>query len=90
MKQQYRIRNWSEYNAGLKQRGSLTFWVSEDAIDQWLNSNPSGQLGAPRIYSDLAILSVLTVVTPKNWTVGRESKLKSRRNWGHDKKAKEL
>jgi hypothetical protein len=31
MKQQYRICNWSEYNASLKQRGSLTFWVSDAA-----------------------------------------------------------
>jgi hypothetical protein len=34
MKTQYRIRNWSEYNAALKQRGSLTFWVSEEALEQ--------------------------------------------------------
>jgi hypothetical protein len=61
MKQQYRIRNWSQYNAALRQRGSLTFWVSPDAIDQWLNSEPSQHIGAPRTYSDLAIMSVLTL-----------------------------
>lgn len=32
MKQQYRIRNWFEYNAGLKQGGSLTFWVDEAVL----------------------------------------------------------
>jgi hypothetical protein len=32
MTQKYEIRNWSEYNAGLKQRGSLTFWISEEVI----------------------------------------------------------
>ncbi|MEO1211293.1 MAG: IS5/IS1182 family transposase, partial [Cyanobacteria bacterium J06638_20] len=31
----YRIRNWSEYNAGLKQRGSVTFWLSDDVMDGW-------------------------------------------------------
>lgn len=61
MKQQYRVRNWSEYNLALKQRGSLTFWVSEEAIEQWLNTAPSEQLGAPKTYSDIAIMSVVTV-----------------------------
>jgi hypothetical protein len=45
----------------LKQRGSLTFWVSEEAIEQWLNTKPSETLGAPKTYSDTAIMSVLTV-----------------------------
>jgi hypothetical protein len=35
-KRQYRIRNWKEYDAALKQRGSLTFWVSEDVLANWL------------------------------------------------------
>lgn len=30
----YRIRNWKEYDAGLKQRSSITFWVSDDVIKQ--------------------------------------------------------
>jgi hypothetical protein len=61
MKQQYRIRNWSEYNLALRQRGSLTFWVSQEAIEQWLNTKPSETLGASQTYSDIAIMSVLTV-----------------------------
>lgn len=32
----------------------------------------------------------MAVVTPKIWTVSRESKLKSWRNWDHGKKAKKL
>ncbi|MBD2396052.1 hypothetical protein H6G11_17550 [Cyanobacterium aponinum FACHB-4101] len=37
MKEKYRLRNWSEYNQGLKQRGSLTFWISEDTLSHhWL------------------------------------------------------
>lgn len=31
----YRIRNWSKYNAGLKHRGSLTFWLDSEVIEQW-------------------------------------------------------
>lgn len=29
------VTNWSEYDAALRQRGSLTLWVSETAIEQW-------------------------------------------------------
>lgn len=36
-KDNYRVRNWQEYDAALKQRGSLTFWVSEEIIEQWRN-----------------------------------------------------
>ncbi|MDJ0556396.1 MAG: hypothetical protein QNJ68_18545 [Microcoleaceae cyanobacterium MO_207.B10] len=28
----YRVSNWSEYDASLKQRGSLTFWLSNEVI----------------------------------------------------------
>jgi hypothetical protein len=26
----YRIKNWSEYDKALVQRGSITFWLSDD------------------------------------------------------------
>ena len=51
----YRIHNWSRYNAGLKQRGSLTFWLSEDVIDGWLEETLTGRRGASPTYTDLAI-----------------------------------
>ena len=57
----YRIRNWSEYNAGLKQRGSITFWLDEAVIKQWLNEKKTGQRGASDVYSDLAIETVVTI-----------------------------
>lgn len=61
MKPQYRIRNWSEYNAGLKQRGSLTFWVEESILEQWVVEDLSGKPGASILYSDLAIQTMATV-----------------------------
>jgi hypothetical protein len=61
MKQKYRVSNWSKYNAGLKQRGSLTFWVSEEVREQWLVSEKTGQRGASRTYSDTAISTVATI-----------------------------
>ena len=61
MKAQYRIRNWSEYNAGLKQRGSLSFWIEESVLEQWIDPYLSGKPGASIYYSDLAILTMATV-----------------------------
>jgi hypothetical protein len=29
---QYRIRNWPQYDAGLRRRGDLTLWLDEAAI----------------------------------------------------------
>jgi len=51
MKQQYHIRNWPEYNAGLVKRGSLTFWMSEDVIEAWVSSDLTGDPGAPMLYT---------------------------------------
>jgi hypothetical protein len=61
MKPQYRIRNWSEYNAGLKQRGSVTFWIDETVLAEWIVPRLSGQRGASVFYSDLAIATMATV-----------------------------
>jgi hypothetical protein len=61
MKPQYRIRNWSEYNAGLKARGSLTFWIEESVLEQWVVKELSGKAGASVLYSDLAIQTMATV-----------------------------
>jgi len=57
----YRVRNWSEYNAGLKQRGSVTFWFDEVALTSWNESEPSGGRGASKHYSDVAIATFETV-----------------------------
>lgn len=60
-KKQYRIRNWGKYNAVLKQRGSLTFWINEEVIAEWLNDQKSGKRGASNFYSDVAIATMGTV-----------------------------
>jgi hypothetical protein len=56
----YRIRNWPQYEAGLKRRGDLTLWLDEAAIAGWhaaRRTTPGGQA----LYSDLAIELVLTL-----------------------------
>jgi IS5 family transposase len=60
-KKQYRVRNWPEYNAALKQRASITFWVDESAQAGWLEGERSGKRGASRLYSDGAIECTLMV-----------------------------
>ena len=43
-KSQYRIRNWPEYEAGLRRRGDVTVWLSNEALDAWpgvLFQNPA-------------------------------------------------
>ena len=57
----YRIRNWSEYNAGLKQRGSLTFWMSPDVLANWKVEEKTGKPGASCTYTDQAITTMLSL-----------------------------
>ncbi len=57
----YRTRNWSEYNRALKQRGSLTVWISKDALANWTTKELTGEPGASPIYTDLAIETMATV-----------------------------
>lgn len=56
MRKQYCVRNWSEYNKALVNRGSLTIWFDEKTIEEWHNTQPSGQRGRPYSYSNTAIL----------------------------------
>ena len=32
-KTKYRVRNWREYERGLRSRGDVTIWISEEAED---------------------------------------------------------
>ena len=56
----YRVRNWPAYNAGLKQRGSLTVWVPGDLAEVWYYQGPTKR-GAQYTFSDVAIQTVLTL-----------------------------
>jgi len=59
-KQKHKVMNWREYDASLRQRGSLTVWFTDEAIEGWraaLRTTPGGQPW----YSPLAILTALTL-----------------------------
>src|SRR5215217_1759455 len=58
--QRYRVTNWAEYDAALRQRGSLTVWFSEEAIAAW-RAAPRATRGGQPWYSPLAILTALTL-----------------------------
>ena len=47
----YKVRNWNEYNRSLKNRGSITLWLSEDVIKRWYYTGQPQQGGQYK-YSD--------------------------------------
>ena len=57
----YKITNWRKYNESLVQRGSITLWFSEDAIEKWRHANKEAKVGHPFVYSDAAIESLLVL-----------------------------
>ena len=57
----YKTTNWKQYNQALINRGSLTFWIDEDAIAQWKAKAEHPRKGRPRVFSDLAITTALMV-----------------------------
>lgn len=61
-RQRQRVTNWSEYDAALRQRGSLTIWVTDEAITAW-QAEPRTSRGGQRRYSELAIATALTLRT---------------------------
>ncbi|GAW36904.1 transposase DDE domain protein [Roseovarius sp. A-2] len=58
-KQKHRVNNWTEYNEGLRRRGDLTVWISEEALALW-SAPPRTTPGGQPVYSDLAIELCLT------------------------------
>ncbi len=57
----YRVSNWSEYDPSLKHRGSLTFWLSPEVIEQWVNQQKTRPRGASNSYSNVAIELMVSV-----------------------------
>jgi hypothetical protein len=59
-KMKFKITNWSEYETGLCRRGSLTLWITPEALSSWQAPKRTTRGGQPR-YSDLAIETALTL-----------------------------
>src|SRR3954463_15201273 len=50
----YQVTNWPEYDRALQQRGSLTVWVTPEALAAW-HPPKTGRRGRTQTYSDIAI-----------------------------------
>ena len=61
-KPRYRVTNWPDYDAALRQRGSLVVWFTEEAIAAW-RAEPRTTPGGQPHYSALAITTALTMRT---------------------------
>lgn len=59
-KPRYKTTNWKQHNKALINRGSLTFWIDEEAIAERKQSK-QGRRGRPRRFSDIAITTTLMV-----------------------------
>lgn len=60
-KAKYRIRNWKDYNRSLMNRGSLSFWISRELIDNWIVNEPNGSRGRSVSYSAAAIVALASL-----------------------------
>src|SRR4051794_41416988 len=61
-KTRYKVTNWRDYEAGLRQRGSLTIWFTDEAIAAW-RAAPRTTPGGQARYPDLAIETSLILRT---------------------------
>ena len=55
-----RVKNWREYDQALRDRGDITLWLSQDAIDAW-TPPMTRKRGAQPVYSDVAIETALAL-----------------------------
>jgi hypothetical protein len=47
-RQRHRVTNWPDYDAALRQRGSLTVWFTEEAIAAWRAEPRTTRDGQPQ------------------------------------------
>ena len=68
-KTKYPVGNWREYQRGLWARGDVTIWFSDEVVAAW--TPPTGCRGGQRRYSNLAILTALTLRLVSHLPCGR-------------------
>lgn len=56
-----RVRNWRNYNESLVRRGSITFWFTEECIEEWRATKKTSGRGRPQKYSNAVIECALTL-----------------------------
>ena len=58
-KMSFKVQNWPAYEAGLRQRGSLTLWIADGALEDWQTCGQGGQAR----YTDAAVQTSLMLRT---------------------------
>src|SRR3954452_19691656 len=53
-KTRYKVKNWGEYDQALQERGSLTLWITPEALGAW-HAPQTGKRGRSPHYSNVAI-----------------------------------
>jgi IS5 family transposase len=61
-KDKYRVANWSFYNKSLVNRGNITLYFDESAVEKWYSDSPC-QRGGQEIYSDVCIEAIMMLKT---------------------------
>jgi hypothetical protein len=64
-KQKFKITNWPTYNKALINRGSITFWLDDEAIQAWYES------ATPSSREDLS--AILTLPSRLCWSLNAYS-----------------
>ena len=59
-KMRFKVANWSTYDDGLRNRGSLTFWIEEAVLQSWYAA-PRTTPGGQPVYADGTIEMILTL-----------------------------
>lgn len=54
----YKIKNWSEYNDSLVERGNIEFWMDPKTLEKW-KAKLQGKKGRAQLYTDLSITVTL-------------------------------
>ena len=60
-KDKYGLKNWSQYNKSLCNRGSLTLWLEDSVLNAWEAIDPNIKVVGERTYPDCIILCCLTL-----------------------------
>ena len=59
-KSQYRVSNWRQYEQSLRNRGSLSLWISPSVIKSW-KPRMTKRRGRKQRFSDQAIETILSL-----------------------------
>jgi len=60
-KAKYRVKNWKEYNEGLKNRGNITLWVDAELEQNWRANSKKNKKEKYCIYSEAFIKMLLVL-----------------------------